>query len=310
MPRKRQIDPDIWTSEQFTLLSLPARLLFIGMFSVADDEGRLKGSPAALKARIFPIDTVELEPVRVWRDEILNARKNDKDTPLALLYEHRGNEYLSVTGFKKHQHINRKYPSKLPAPPELMTNSLPTHCVLTEPSLPPHGTRIGIGIGIGVGVEKERESLGKIDTGDMPADDTLSLSDTADTLRLPFEPPSVPPPPPDDKLTPEQQAELVNLAMELGGEPAHAIRLITEGGWPVDWTMQALRRTRDKGIRGGPAIQYARGTLRNWRTSGGPERDGHGAGTDTDQQGRTLHQQVEAVFAKRRKEEPDAHNGG
>ena len=43
MARKRMIDPNIWDSEDFSKLSILGRLLFIGMFSNADDEGRGKG---------------------------------------------------------------------------------------------------------------------------------------------------------------------------------------------------------------------------------------------------------------------------
>ena len=40
MARRRMIDPNFWESEDVSRLSLFARLLFIGMISNADDEGR------------------------------------------------------------------------------------------------------------------------------------------------------------------------------------------------------------------------------------------------------------------------------
>ena len=40
MARKRMIDPAIWQSQDFSRLSMLAKLVFIGLFSYADDEGR------------------------------------------------------------------------------------------------------------------------------------------------------------------------------------------------------------------------------------------------------------------------------
>lgn len=42
MARKRMIDPSIWINEDFGTLSNLAKLVFIGLFSLADDEGRRK----------------------------------------------------------------------------------------------------------------------------------------------------------------------------------------------------------------------------------------------------------------------------
>ena len=54
MARKRMIDPSIWINEDFGTLTNLAKLVFIGLFSIADDEGRGKASPAYIKAVLFP----------------------------------------------------------------------------------------------------------------------------------------------------------------------------------------------------------------------------------------------------------------
>ena len=54
MARKRMIDPSIWINEDFGTLSSLADLVFIGLFSIADDEGRCKASLASIKAVRFP----------------------------------------------------------------------------------------------------------------------------------------------------------------------------------------------------------------------------------------------------------------
>ena len=39
------IDPNIWQSEDFSKLSTLGKLVFIGLFSLADDEGRGRSNP-------------------------------------------------------------------------------------------------------------------------------------------------------------------------------------------------------------------------------------------------------------------------
>lgn len=48
MPRKRMIDPGIWTDDDLGRLGFAERLLFIGLFSLADDEGLIRGSASSM----------------------------------------------------------------------------------------------------------------------------------------------------------------------------------------------------------------------------------------------------------------------
>ena len=50
--RKRMIDPNIWQSEDFSKLSTLGKLVFIGLFSLADDEGRGRCNPVYLKSTL------------------------------------------------------------------------------------------------------------------------------------------------------------------------------------------------------------------------------------------------------------------
>lgn len=109
MARKRQIDPCFWPSEQVTNLSFPARLLFIGLINHADDEGYIKAGNKFLKSTIFPADTLPLELIQMWRDEIIIQK-------LAVFYIHEGNEYIYLPTFVKHQYMTKRTPSKFPKP--------------------------------------------------------------------------------------------------------------------------------------------------------------------------------------------------
>ena len=142
MARKRQIDPDIWTSEQVIALSIAARLMFIGMISHADDEGRLKGSILSLKVSIFPADTYSLDEIKQWREEIVSNN-------LAIYYEVGRAEYLWLPTFRKYQYMTKTFPSKLPCPPDKKVNN---KLITKEQQL--YGIGIGNGIGIGIGSKK------------------------------------------------------------------------------------------------------------------------------------------------------------
>lgn len=58
MPKIRGIKPDFWTDEDIVELTIPARLLFIGLWTYACDNGHLQDKPKQLKMRIFPGDDV------------------------------------------------------------------------------------------------------------------------------------------------------------------------------------------------------------------------------------------------------------
>jgi len=58
MPKIRGVKPDYWTDEDIVDLSVPARLLFIGLWTFACDNGHLQDKPKQIKMRIFPGDDV------------------------------------------------------------------------------------------------------------------------------------------------------------------------------------------------------------------------------------------------------------
>lgn len=111
MARKRMINPLIWTSEQFGKLTNDERMLFIGIISNADDEGKLRGSPLSLKAAIFPFDSFSPETVREWRDKL-------QEVKLIVIYEIESIEYIHIPKFLIHQYIQHSTKSILPNPPD------------------------------------------------------------------------------------------------------------------------------------------------------------------------------------------------
>src|SRR3990167_3959788 len=122
MARKRMIDPTIWEDEDFGLLSPEASLLFISMFSHADDEGRLPANPSYLISITFPFKTITKDRATALRNEVISKMKS------LALYEIDKKEYLQFTKWNSYQSINRPTTSKYPP---LTEDSRRTHGGLT-----------------------------------------------------------------------------------------------------------------------------------------------------------------------------------
>lgn len=110
MARIRTIKPEIWLSAQFMNLCHSARLLFIGLISYADDEGRGSADTRRLRAAVFGGDDFQGSHVDAWLGEIVAQR-------LVLLYDtaEHGRLY-QLTGWRGNQRIEKPQPSHYPAP--------------------------------------------------------------------------------------------------------------------------------------------------------------------------------------------------
>ena len=72
-PRIRTLKPELWQDEKIGNLSRDARLLFIGLVTMADDEGRLRALPALILGHVFPYDTDALRKLEQWLEEIAHS---------------------------------------------------------------------------------------------------------------------------------------------------------------------------------------------------------------------------------------------
>jgi len=89
----------IWESGQFGKLSNEAKLLFIGMITLADDDGKLRADPAYLRAQIFPYN----ESMSVT--EALRFRNEIEKNGLITVYSIDGFEYIEHPKWKEYQSI-------------------------------------------------------------------------------------------------------------------------------------------------------------------------------------------------------------
>lgn len=108
--RIRTIKPEFWQDELVGSMTPIVRLTFLGLISLADDEGRMRGSSAYVASEVFRYDrTVSMDDVE---SALLALHASKRVT----LYQHRGQRYLQIENFAKHQYIQRPKLSKLPAP--------------------------------------------------------------------------------------------------------------------------------------------------------------------------------------------------
>lgn len=109
MANKRVIYPKIWKSEKFSTLSHRQRLLFIGIFSIADDQGRLSGHPAIIRGDVFPFDDIQLSEINDDLDAISETGSIHK-------YSSDGKTIIQIVNWWKYQTPPWAYPSDFPPP--------------------------------------------------------------------------------------------------------------------------------------------------------------------------------------------------
>ena len=112
MARIRSIKHEFWTDEKVVESSPLARLLFIGLWNFADDEGRMVYSPTRIKLQILPADKCD---IRALIDEL-------QKHGMVMIYKANDCEYLAITNFSQHQKIDKRTSSRLPEPPRVTPN--------------------------------------------------------------------------------------------------------------------------------------------------------------------------------------------
>lgn len=105
--RARNIKPGFFQNESLAALEPHARLLFIGLWCLADREGLLENRPRRIQAALFPYEDVDC--ARLLRDLEREG--------FIRSYVRDGRSCLSIVNFTKHQNPHRRErPSELPRP--------------------------------------------------------------------------------------------------------------------------------------------------------------------------------------------------
>lgn len=115
--RARNIKPGFFKNEDLAEVPSMGRLLFIGLWCMADRAGRLEDRPRRIRAEIAPYDDLDIKKI----DALLSALETRK---FIIRYEVEEIKYIQIVNFTKHQHINiKESDSTIPAPNEHPTNT-------------------------------------------------------------------------------------------------------------------------------------------------------------------------------------------
>ncbi|HBK4773890.1 TPA: hypothetical protein RG718_000424 [Providencia rettgeri] len=98
MARARNIKPGFFTNDDLAECEPLARILFVGLWTVADREGRLEDKPRKIKAMVLPYDDADC-------DKLLSQLHGKN---FITRYVVDGNEFIQINNWKKHQNPHMK----------------------------------------------------------------------------------------------------------------------------------------------------------------------------------------------------------
>ncbi|MFP2504604.1 hypothetical protein [Buttiauxella gaviniae] len=105
MARSRNIKPGFFTNDELAECSAFARLLFAGLWTIADRKGRLDDRPKKIKALVLPFDEVDCDDLL----EQLNKQK------FITRYTVEQNQFIQINNWDKHQNPHcKEAPSEIP----------------------------------------------------------------------------------------------------------------------------------------------------------------------------------------------------
>jgi hypothetical protein len=111
LARIRSLKIGFFQNEALCELSMSHRLLYAGLWVIADRNGRLEDRPKRIKVQLFPYDSVDVDQ---GLDDLAAAG-------FIVRYTASGRECISIPKFAEHQRPHPKEPSaNLPAPPEVI----------------------------------------------------------------------------------------------------------------------------------------------------------------------------------------------
>jgi len=115
MARIRSLKPELPQSESMGNVSRDARLTFIQLFTLADDEGRLRGNSRMLASLLFPYDDGEdghvlttAKDVEAWLVEL------ERESCI-VRYQIGAAPYVQISNWLIHQKIDKPSKSKIPS---------------------------------------------------------------------------------------------------------------------------------------------------------------------------------------------------
>ena len=158
MARIRTIKPQFWDDAKIGRIPRDARLLYIGLWTFADDLGVVIADPVWLKSKIFPYDRIQIQQLEAWLGLL-------EKTGFISLLSVKSESFYYLPTFSRHQIINRPNLDDVNIDKELLDNilakftdqSVINHGSITDQSVINHGSITDQSVTI-IGEEKDRDS--------------------------------------------------------------------------------------------------------------------------------------------------------
>lgn len=112
MARARNVKPGFFKNEILVELPMSTRLLFIGLWTLADREGRLEYRPKKIKMEIFPADEIDIEAgiqelaaqgFLIIYDSIMTQSSSNHDSIMEQASPKQEAKFIQIVNWTKHQ---------------------------------------------------------------------------------------------------------------------------------------------------------------------------------------------------------------
>lgn len=147
MARIRTIKPQFWDDAKIGRIPRDARLLYIGLWTFADDLGVVIADPVWLKSKIFPYDRIQIQQLEAWLGLL-------EETGFISLLSVKSESFYYLPTFSRHQIINRPNLDDVNIDKKLLDNIL---AKFSDQSVINHGSISDQSVII-IGEEKDRDS--------------------------------------------------------------------------------------------------------------------------------------------------------
>lgn len=154
MARIRSIKPEFPQSETMGKVSRDARLLFVQLWTICDDDGRTRAAPRLLASLLYPYDDDARKLIAGWLDELEGVAAIRR-------YVVNGDSYLDIPNWLKHQKIDKPSKSRMPeyvAP--VVTPAADTREDSRRLARIREGSTTDLGRDLGVDLDQDREGNG------------------------------------------------------------------------------------------------------------------------------------------------------
>jgi hypothetical protein len=110
--RIRSIKPDFFQSEKIAALPLSARILFVGMWTHADDNGVMVDNEKLINAAVWPLEDDPLETLRRTREDLRRL----SSVHLIARYVTENRNLIFIAGWDEHQRVSHPGKERYPRP--------------------------------------------------------------------------------------------------------------------------------------------------------------------------------------------------